>query len=79
MDQGELKVNLLFFYEGEAENHSLGFEAAVRKITEDPLLAATWLPRIDLIFISNKYEQRAGGTEKEGKWLAGEQNDRGRD
>lgn len=54
LDRDELRVNLLFYYEGEAENHSLGFKTTIEEIAEDPVLAATWLPPVDLIFISNK-------------------------
>lgn len=63
LDKGELRINLLFYYEGEAENHSLGFNTAIEAIAEDPVLAATWLPPVDLIFISNKCAHFGAGRE----------------
>lgn len=54
LQRNDLHVNLIFLYEGEAENQSVGFFATMQRIADDPLLASTWLPKVDLVFISNK-------------------------
>lgn len=51
---GELKVNIVFLYEGEAENHSVGFFDTVNRLLDYPNAAAGFLPHVDLIFITNK-------------------------
>ena len=44
-NEGTLGVNVLFMFEGEAENHSGGFQESLQRIASTPHLAEIWHPR----------------------------------